>query len=218
MVKFHVLGAVTWASSLALGASLWVDTTPQTVQPYVLKKGRGVKLGGRNTFPVTGNSSGEAFCVLNTNGGSSGGGGVFPHVHKKTYENFYSFKGRTQIWGQNLDTYLANSSTQTTRIFGPGDFGAISRNTIHTFSLMEPDTQLTGVLVPGGFEEFFFNMGSIPLSDFPGGWPDPAALAKWDVNPQMDFVPRRDVVNGKAGPGAWYDGVNLLPSDASAPI
>lgn len=43
-------------------------------------------------------------------------------------------------------------------------------------------------------------------------------LAKWDVYPQLDFVPRRDVVNGKAGPGNWHDGVNELPRDMSAPI
>jgi quercetin dioxygenase-like cupin family protein len=192
---------------------LWLATTPQSPQPYALKKGRGINQGSGtvgNIYPVTGNSSGGAFCILNTNGaGYSGGVGGFPHVHRKTYENFYAFKGRVQLWGQNVDSYKANTSIQTTRILGPGDFGAIPRNTIHTFNLMEPDTTLTGVLVPGGFEEFFFNFG---------GSFDPAALAKWDVYPQSDFVPRTDVVNGRAGPGNWYDGANALPPNASNPI
>lgn len=43
-------------------------------------------------------------------------------------------------------------------------------------------------------------------------------LAKWDVYPQLDFVPRRDVVDGKAGPGNWYDGPNELPGNMAAPI
>jgi quercetin dioxygenase-like cupin family protein len=194
-------------ASAASGASLWVPTTPQSPRPYALKKGDGIKLPGGNTFPVTGNSSGNAFCILNTNAaGSSGrGAGGFPHVHKSTYENFYTVKGRVQLWGQNLATYLSNTSTQQTRILGPGDLGAIPPNPIHTFSLLEPDTQLTGVLVPGGFEEFFFHMNlAFNTSE----------LAKWDVYPQPDFVPRQDAVDGRAGPGNWYDGPNeLLPRD-----
>ena len=206
------------AASAASGASLWVPTTPQSVQPYALEKGGGIKLAGGNTFPVTGNSSGKAFCILNTNAGGfpgAGAGGGFPHVHRKTYENFYAVKGRVQLWGQNYDSYKANTSVQQTRILGPGDLGAIPYNTIHTFSLLEPDTQLTGVLVPGGFEEFFFQMS---FSGGPTGGFDNSALAKFDVYPQPDFAPRHDVVNGRAGPGNWYDGPNPLPNNMSAPI
>lgn len=212
------------SASAVSAATLWVPSTPQTPRPYALKKGDGIKLPGGNTFPVTGNSSGNAFCILNTNAGGSRGAGVFPHVHKKTYENFYAVKGRVQLWGQNLDTYLSNTSIQQTRILGQGDIGAIPFNTIHTFNLLEPDTQLTGVLVPGGFEEFFFNM-DMSFSPSPGEGTLPGAggfnisgLSKWDVYPQLDFVPRRDVVNGRAGPGNWYDGPNELPKDMSAPI
>ncbi len=208
--------ALLFAASAVSGADLWVPTTPQSVRPYALKKGHGIKLAGGNTFPITGNSTDGAFCILNTNAGGFGGGvGGFPHVHKKTYENFYAVKGRVQLWGQNLDTYKTNSSIQQTRILGPGDIGAIPFNTIHTFSLLEPDTQLTGVLVPGGFEEFFFNMN---MGFGPGGGFDNAALAKWDVYPQPDFVPRADAVNGRAGTGNWYDGPNPLPQNDSAPI
>ncbi|KAK3321755.1 RmlC-like cupin domain-containing protein [Apodospora peruviana] len=226
MYPYLVLLVVTSVANAA-GTSLWVPTTPQSPKPYAIKKGLGIAMAGGNTYPVTGNSSGKAFCILNTNAGPTpGASGVFPHVHKKTYENFYSAKGRVQLWGQNLDAYHANTSIQQTRILGPGDIGAIPPNTIHTFTLLEPDTQLTGVLVPGGFEEFFFNM-NIPPSGPPdsesptlpgaGGF-DMDGLAKWDVYPQLDFVPRHDVVNGKAGPGNWYDGANSLASGMSEPI
>ncbi|KAH6848216.1 RmlC-like cupin domain-containing protein [Chaetomium sp. MPI-CAGE-AT-0009] len=210
-------------ASVASGASLWVPTTPQSPKPYALKKGHGIKLPDGNTFPVTGNSSGNAFCILHTNAGSSGGVGVFPHVHKRTYENFYAVKGRVQLWGQNLDTYQSNTSIQQTRILSPGDIGAIPFNTIHTFTLLEPDTQLTGVLVPGGFEEFFFHMDAADPDQGTGTLPGAGGLniselAEWDVYPQLDFVPRRDVADGKAGPGNWYDGPNELPGDMAAPI
>lgn len=212
--------------TVSAAKSLWLDTTPQSPMPYALKKGRGIALGGGNTFPVTGNSSGQAFCVLHTNaaGSYSTNVGLFPHVHKKTYENFYAVKGRVQLWGQNLDTFLANTSEQETRILSQGDIGAIPWNTIHTFTLLEPDTQLTGVLVPGGFEEFFFNMQMSPTPN-PGTLPgaggfDISELAKWDVYPQLNFTARRDVVNGKAGgQGRWYNGANTLPGKSpTAPI
>jgi quercetin dioxygenase-like cupin family protein len=182
--------------------------------PYALLKGRGVPLGGGDTwnrFPVTGNSSGGAFCVMNTNGPgvATGGPSLFPHVHKKTYENFYARKGRVQVWGQNLDGFLTNTTVQQTRILGPGDFGGIPTNGIHTFQMLEPDTMLTGVLVPGGFEQFFFKMAS-PTFDF-------RTINSWDVYPQMNFTPRADAVNGMAGHGNWYNGPNTLPGSSVPP-
>lgn len=219
----HSKSAVVTAlslSQLVAGASLWKETTPQTPQPYALKKGRGIPLGSGdtwNTFPITGNSSGKAFTLMNTNGpAASAESMVFPHVHKKTYENFYSAKGRTQLWGQNHNDYLTNSSEQTSRILGPGDFGGIPNNTIHTFQMLEPDTQLTGVLVPGGFEEFFFAQADTFVNNTSGF--NFSELPSWDVYPQLDFTPRKDLVNGKAGPGNWYDGVNELPPDNKKPV
>jgi quercetin dioxygenase-like cupin family protein len=196
--------------------SLWLPTTPQSPQPYALKKGAGVTQGYGDTwniYPVTGNSSGRAFTIMNTVGPSSGGSGVFPHVHMKTHENFYAFKGRVQLWGQDLAGFEANTSVQQSRVLTPGDFGGIPRGNIHTFQLLEPDTLLTGVLVPGGFEEFFFS------ADLASAGPDAAAgLVKWDVYPQPKFVPRTDLVDNKAGPGNWYDGPNELPAGAEKPI
>jgi quercetin dioxygenase-like cupin family protein len=238
MHTFASILALCSFTTIALCKSLWLPTTPPTSQPYAVKKGHGIPLGSGDTwnfFPVTGNSSNKAFCLMITNGPGYGMGsrpGLFPHIHKKTYENFYSSKGRVQLWGQHLDSYKSNSSEQGTRILGPGDFGGIPTNTIHTFNLMEPDTQLTGVLVPGGFEEFFFNMATDPIPGPPSSpndtIPNPPSspvpgfnltdLSKWDVYPQLDFQPRTDVEEGKAGPGNWYTGPNELPSDDNEPI
>jgi quercetin dioxygenase-like cupin family protein len=217
MKSTAVISAVIVISgaNLILGANLWLTTTPDSVMPYALLKGHGVPLGGGDTwnrFPVTGNSSGGAFCVMNTHGpGQNTGGppGLFPHVHRKTYENFYARKGRVQLWGQSLDGFLKNTTVQQTRILSPGDFGAIPNGGIHTFSMLEPDTVLTGVLVPGGFEEFFFKMAS-PKFDF-------RSLNHFDVYPQMNFTPRLDAVNGIGGDGRWYNGPNTLPGNNLGP-
>ena len=193
--------------------SLWVDTTPNSVMPYALLKGRGVPLGGGDTwnrFPVTGNSSGGAFCLMNTHApGAAGGPRLFPHVHRKTYENFYARKGRVQLWGQDLDGFLKNTTVQQTRILGPGDFGAIPPNGIHTFQMLEPDTILTGVLVPGGFEEFFFKMASPKF--------DMRSLNSWDVYPQLNFSARGDAKDGIGGSGNWYNGPNTLSGSPISP-
>jgi quercetin dioxygenase-like cupin family protein len=180
--------------------------------PYALLKGHGLPLGEGDTwnrFPVTGNSSGGAFCIMNTHGPGEPGKvpRLFPHIHKKTYENFYARKGRVQLWGQDLEGFLKNTTVQQTRILGPGDFGAIPPNGIHTFQMLEPDTVLTGVLVPGGFEKFFFAMAS-PTFDF-------RSLNNWDVYPQQTFSPRTDAMNGIAGSGNWYNGSNTLPGKAT---
>lgn len=201
--------------ALNTSSSLIVYDTPQTLRPYVLPKGYGLKAGGGdswNFYVVTGNSSGGAFCLMVTDGPSSGGQGVFPHVHMKTYENFYASKGSVQLWGQNLDSYKRNESTQQTRILTQGDLGTIPNNTIHTFQLTEPDTTLTGVLVPGGFEQLFFDMAknfSIIT--------DEKAMESYDVYPQPSFVPRTDMVNNKAGSGNWHNGTNNLTGSTMGP-
>jgi glyoxylate utilization-related uncharacterized protein len=43
-------------------------------------------------------------------------------------------------------------------------------------------------------------------------------LSNWDVSPQLDFKPRTDVKEGKAGPGNWYTGANEIPTDDKEPI
>ncbi|KAF2118747.1 RmlC-like cupin domain-containing protein [Lophiotrema nucula] len=208
--------------SLTLCAGLWLSTTPQSSFPYALKKGAGTQLGSGetwNTFPVTGNSSAHAFTIMNTNGPKTPDNEtVFPHVHRKTFENFYAAKGRVQLWGQGYNGWVSNTTEQTTRVLTQGDFGGIPNGTVHKFQMLEPDTQLTGVLVPGGFEEFFFAQADGFLNDPNTGF-NFSALPEWDVYPYLNYTPRTDVVNNKAGPGNWYDGSNVYAEEvATGPI
>lgn len=199
--------------------SLIVYDTPQSPRPYVLPKGYGLSQPG-NIYPVTGNSSGGAFCLLITNGAGTNGAGVnatsglFAHVHRKTHEMFYASKGRVQVWSQSYEEYLAsgnNSAGQRSRMLTQGDIGSVAPNTIHTFRLADPDTSLTGALVPGGFEELFFQLAADPTLIM-----NPDRLATLDVYPQLDFQPLANLESGaepEVGP-QWHNEQNVIPEAA----
>ncbi|OHE90606.1 hypothetical protein CORC01_14090 [Colletotrichum orchidophilum] len=210
--------------------SLVLDQAPETLQPYVLRKGSGraVSVGAQvYRFSVTGNSSAGAFTVMQTNAPDSSDLGVLPHIHKVHYENFYCTKGQLQLWAKT------NSSGEQARLLTPGDYGAVPHNTIHTFQITDPDTQLTGVIQPGGFEELFVAiansdfvspMGSefVPTaSSGSSSGSDPAqisALEAFDVYAHLDFNPRYDLVNGSAGgPDTWHTAPNTLAPDTVTP-
>jgi quercetin dioxygenase-like cupin family protein len=210
MKSILLLLSLLFTPVLANNSTLIVYDTPQHVRPYILPKGYGLKQGmgdTANLYPVTGNSSGGAFCLMVTNGPSSGGSGVFPHVHRRTHENFYSSKGRIQLWSQSLDGFLQITTEQQTRVLFQGDIGSVPPSIIHTFQLVDPDTSLTGVLVPGGFEELFF-----ALAQNPSLLANPNTLASFDVYPQTNFTARQDPVNGMGGTDNWHDGPNTLPN------
>lgn len=220
-MHLSTIATVTCLVSTGFCASLWQDTTPQSLQPYALKKNIGLSLGGNGTistfFPVIGNSSDDAFTLMVVHGSSIGGPNAFPHVHRKTYESFYTSKGRIQMWGENNEGFIANTSVQTTRIMMPGDFCGIPNNTIHMFQFMEPDTQLISVLAPGSFERYFFSEAITRALNLTGPLNE-TELALYDVYPQRNFTPQYDLVDNKAGPGNWHDGPNELPPDDKNPI
>jgi quercetin dioxygenase-like cupin family protein len=214
----------------ALQSSLVVTEAPQTVKPYVLRKlsGASVAVGDQiYRFPVTGNSSGGAFTLMQTNAPASDALGVLPHLHKSHYENFYCTKGRVSVW--------AKTNTEQGRILTQGDYGAVPQNTVHTFQMLDPDTQLTGVIQPGGFERLFFTIGDpsfktttgspfVPSAAKPGADPGAnpgmiAALQGLDVFAAFDFNPSQGFVNGVVGSGnaSWHAGKNVLAQDEKTP-
>jgi quercetin dioxygenase-like cupin family protein len=129
---------------------LYLDNAPSSHQSYVIPhyaNSHAVTIDSQlYRFTVTGPSSGNVFTLMNTNAPSSGSLGVLPHIHHKHYENFFSFKGRFQLWAQKGD------NEQQARVLTRGDYGSGTRNTTHTFQILDPDTEMVGVIVPGGFE------------------------------------------------------------------
>ncbi|GMF65649.1 unnamed protein product [Phytophthora lilii] len=143
-----LLGLSARVASIA-SASLVVDTAPDELRAYVLPKNHGeaVKIGDQvYRFSVTGPSSGGAFSLLQTNAPESTSLGVLPHIHKTHYENFYCTRGRFQLWAESYNS----TSEQQTRVLTQGDYGAVPHSTYHTFQVLDPDTQMTGVIQPGG--------------------------------------------------------------------
>ncbi|KAA8651103.1 hypothetical protein EYZ11_005310 [Aspergillus tanneri] len=235
---FSSLGA---SNTLPSNRSIVVDEAPEFVRPYVLPKykGHGIRLtksGQTIRFSITANSSDGAFSLVQHNGKPSGWLSARPHTHGVTHEHLYCSRGRCQLWGlQNV-----TDASHEARVATPGDYGNIPPGTIHTFQLVDPDSQLTHAFHPGGFENLFnvFSQGDhdthsistpyIPLTDdsSPFGPMTPKEynlLVSLDLfaAPEEEYIPRRDFVNGTAGDGEtkqpWHDGPNTLPDDSTTP-
>lgn len=153
VLKMHfnslVAGSAALSVASAARSSLYVENAPSHVRPYVIERyanAQAVAVGQQiYRFPVTGPSSGGAFSILMTSSPGSSALGVLPHIHKTHYENFFCSKGRFQLWTEKYDDEQA-------RVMLPGDYGAVPHNTTHTFQVLDPDTEMLGVIQPGGFE------------------------------------------------------------------
>ncbi|PWY85507.1 quercetin 2,3-dioxygenase [Aspergillus eucalypticola CBS 122712] len=215
-----VLSSLLALSSALSVEDLYVSEAPSSPRPYILphyENSHAVTIDSQlYRFTVTGPSSDYAFTLMSTNAPSSGSLGVLPHIHHTHYENFFNFKGRFQLWAQKGD------GEQEARLLTQGDYGSVPRNTTHTFQILDPDTEMVGVIVPGGFEDLFYALGTNYTSGtetpyVPGSGnsssssatgPDSStisSLQQYDVYAQLDFTPRRDFVNGTApSDSGWH--------------
>ncbi|CAI7663997.1 unnamed protein product [Penicillium viridicatum] len=215
--------------STASLSDLYVETAPDYLRPYVIPhyaNSHAVSVGSQvYRFMVTGPSSDNAFTLMSTSAPASAELGVLPHIHQRHYENFYNLKGRFQLWAEK------GNSGQQARLLSQGDYGSVPRNTTHTFQVLDPDTEMIGAIVPGGFEDLFYALGTnftsstntpyVPAASnaSTSGGSDPStisALQKFDVYSQLDFAPRRDLINGTAPSGTeWHAGSNSLGAPAT---
>jgi quercetin dioxygenase-like cupin family protein len=236
--KMHIPSLVAGSVAFSLGSasrsSLYVENAPDHVRPYVIERyanAQAVAVGQQiYRFPVTGASSGGAFSILMTNSPASDALGVLPHIHQTHYENFFCSKGRFQLWTNKF-------GDEEARVMLPGDYGAVPRNTTHTFQVLDPDTELLGVIQPGGFEALFFAIADFNYTSSPSSPYIPtsstgstdagagssasmiSALESFDVFAQLDFSPRRDLINGSAPSDAtWHTGKNSVPSNSNTPF
>lgn len=207
-------------------SSLYVQNAPNHIRPYVIEHyapAQAVSIGQQiYRFPVTGQSSGGAFSILSTSSPSSNDLGVLPHHHQMHYENFFCLKGRFQLWTE-----------EEARLLTVGDYGSVPRNTTHTFQILDPDTEMVGVISPGGFEKLFFFLADAnytstmhspyvpaPSANGSSGSPPAAvitALESFDVYAELDFTARRDLVNGSAPSSGWHITPNTTPEVNGTP-
>lgn len=137
-----------------------------------------------------------------------------------------ALKGRFQLWTEK-------DGSENARLLTPGDYGACPRNTTHTFQILDPDTEMVGVIAPGGFEDLFFFLAdsnyTSPLdtpfvpavsNNSAGGGSFGSiisALESYDVYAQLDYSPRLDLVNGTAPASSWHTGPTLPGNDSHTP-
>lgn len=218
-------------------SSLLVDMAPEFLRPYVLPKfkGRAIKLTQSDIirFAITKSSSDGAFSMVQHSGKSSAWTAARPHTHERTHEHFYCTRGRVELWAQKNVT----NSSHEARVASWGDYGNAPPGAIHTFQLIDPDSQLNHIFHPAGFEDLFIDhslgeydslVGApyVPIS----ADPDPFGPLTPEVDAQLraldliaataeEYIPRRDMINGTASDSnlPWHDGSNTIPEDPTEP-
>jgi quercetin dioxygenase-like cupin family protein len=149
-------------------------------------------------------------------------------IHQAHYENFYNLRGRFALW-------TSKDNSTAGRIFTPGDYGAVPPNTTHSFQILDPFTEMVGVVQPGGFEDLFYFLASanytsstyapFPQGNFttPGGDADTISkLQDFDVWAELQFSPPMDFnaagTSGNDKAAVWRNGVNQLGKDSATPF
>ncbi|KAH7072129.1 quercetin 2,3-dioxygenase [Paraphoma chrysanthemicola] len=218
-------GVACAATSNSEARSLYVDVAPTYLRPYVIQhyaSAQGITIGPQYyRFYVTGPSSNHAFTLMGTNAPQSSDLGVLPHHHQRHFENFFNLKGRFQLFAEPK-----GSGEQEARTLTQHDFGAVPRNATHTFKILDPDTEISGFIVPGGFEDLFLealggtNVTSTthtpyvptPNTNSSTTGPDAgtiASLQEYDVYAETAFVAE---VNTSVFPAnaTWHTDANTL--------
>ncbi|KAK5134702.1 hypothetical protein LTR08_006217 [Meristemomyces frigidus] len=216
----HATASPTFLSKRST-LELVVTSVPDYVRPYIVRAYSldGLAVGSQvYRFPVTGPASGGAFTLISTAAPASDALGI----HKAHYENFFCLRGSFRLW--------ANDEA---RLFTPGDYGAVPPSTNHTFQIVDPFSELVGVISPGGFEDLFTvlaqsNYTSVLEAPFTAGPVAATAggdasiittLEKYDVYAELEYSPRTDMVNGSApSTAAWHNAPNTLATDAATPF
>jgi len=78
------------------------------------------------------------------------------HSHGTEAEAFYVLDGR-------MDVHVADQS----RGVAPGDFVYIPRRTRHAFEITSSSAKFLCLVVPGGFEDYFLELGELTNRRFP---------------------------------------------------
>ncbi|KKY28265.1 putative cupin domain protein [Diplodia seriata] len=170
-----------------------VDTPPGTASTsYVVSLFRGERLvipcsNSVMRLLVTGRETGMAFAVVSTGGAAAAPIGF--HYHREAHDVFLCLKGRVNVW--------AGAAART---MAPGDFASVPPGVIHQYQILGDHTEFIGLIVPGGWEEFFRIIGEPYLSNtsalFPVDDPrDPRAVLVpklIEAAEKCDMVPVRD--------------------------
>jgi quercetin dioxygenase-like cupin family protein len=136
-------------------------------------EGRSVDLGVVSMRLIAGGEdmTGRGFTLAEFSGSGSGAWTV-PHLHRGFEESFYVLDGRFVFT-------LGDEQREAT----PGTFILVPRGTAHTITADEGGGRFLTLMVPGGLEDMFFELGQLP----PNAIRDPAARAA--VSARYDSIP-----------------------------
>ncbi|KAJ9271364.1 hypothetical protein DTO212C5_2714 [Paecilomyces variotii] len=118
---------------------------------------------------VTGKETQGEFAVVGT--GGSAGEPIGFHFHREAHDIFLCLQGRMNVW-----------AVDRARTMEPGDFASVPPTNVHQFQILDNNTEFVGLIVPGGWEEFFRFIGDPYTGPM---WPE-----EDDRNPLEVLVPR----------------------------
>jgi mannose-6-phosphate isomerase-like protein (cupin superfamily) len=104
--------------------------------------------------------------------GTTQGPWTVPHLHRGFEESFFVLDGRFTF-----------TIAETPIEAGPGTYLLVPRGTAHTISAHEGGGRFLTLMVPGGLEEMFFELGQLP----PNAIQDPEARRA--VSARYDSIP-----------------------------
>lgn len=136
-------------------------------------EGRSVDLGVLSMRVIAGgeDTTGRRFTLAEFSGAGSGAWTV-PHLHRGFEESFYVLDGRFVFT-------LGEEEREAT----PGTYILVPRNTAHTITADDGGGRFLTLMVPGGLEDMFFELGRLG----PDALRDPAARAA--VSARYDSIP-----------------------------
>ena len=120
-------------------------------KPYVISSQEGeiiyIPLSKSATrLLVTGKETEDAFAIVGS--GGSQGDPIGFHYHREAHDVFLCLQGAINIWAGDQ-----------CRTLGPGDFASAPPGTIHQYQILDNHSEMIGLIIPGGWEEFFRFIG-----------------------------------------------------------
>ncbi|GAB7350202.1 hypothetical protein MBLNU459_g0862t1 [Dothideomycetes sp. NU459] len=137
---------------------------------------------------VTEKESNGDFAVITT--GGIGDKPIGFHYHKEAHDVFLCQKGSINVWADD-----------EARTLLPGDFASVPPGTVHQYQILGDHTEFVGLIIPGGWEEFFRFIGEpysgslFPTKDHRN--PMEVLIPKLvQAAEKFDMIPKRDHKGG----------------------
>ncbi|GAB7346324.1 hypothetical protein MBLNU457_5041t1 [Dothideomycetes sp. NU457] len=169
-------------------------------QPYVMSSMNGEIIyipcsKSATRLLVTGKETENAFAVVGS--GGSQGDPIGFHFHREAHDVFLCLKGSVNVW-----------AGKKCRTMTPGDFASVPPDVVHQYQIVGDHAEFVGLIVPGGWEEFFRFIGE-PYSG--PMWP-----MEDDRNPFEVLIPKLKAATEKFDMVPVMDQASFPPSEWQA--